>query len=206
MKKRLPLLIVLVMGIVFIIQYYIPSRPSQGLYRQALRWSFIMGLPAIAIAIDSLVRHHASRIRRRQPGWGDSLVYLGAALLMATAGLAGGVREGTLFMRLYTYAMAPMQATVFSLLAFYMTSAAYRSFRARTAEASLLLAAAFILMLGLIPLGAAIWNGIPVVSEWLLLVPNMAAKRGIGFGIGLGIVATALKIVLGIERSWMGGD
>ena len=206
MKKRLPIMIVMVLGIAFIIQYFIPSRPSQGFYSQALRWINILSLPSIVIAIDSLVRHHASRIRRRQPGWGDSLVYLGAALLMAAAGLAGGIREGSLFMRLFTYAMAPMQATVFSLLAFYMTSAAYRSFRARTAEAALLLASAFILMLGLIPLGAAIWPGIPVVSEWLLLVPNMAAKRGIGFGIGLGIVATALKIILGIERSWMGGD
>ncbi|HTY07655.1 MAG TPA: hypothetical protein VMF29_00690 [Candidatus Edwardsbacteria bacterium] len=204
--KRLPLLIVIVLGTVFVVQYFVPSRPSQGLYRQALRWSIVMGLPAIVIAIDSLVRHHAARIRRRQAGWGDSLVYLGAALLMAAAGLAGGVGEGSLFMRLFTYAMAPMQATVFSLLAFYMTSAAYRSFRARSAEATLLLASAFILMLGLIPLGAAIWRGIPAVSEWLLLVPNMAAKRGLGFGIGLGIVATALKIILGVERSWMGGS
>jgi hypothetical protein len=206
MKKRLPLTIVLVLGVVFICVYFIPSRPSQQLYRLSLRWAILIGLPAIVIAIDSLVRHHAGRIKRRQPGWGDSVVYLGAAVVMAAAGLAGGVKQGSLFMRLFTYALAPMQATVFSLLAFYMTSAAYRSFRARTAEATLLLAAAFVVMLGLTPLGAAVWPGIPAVSEWLLLVPNMAAKRGLGFGIGLGIVATALKIILGIERGWMGGD
>jgi hypothetical protein len=206
MKRQIPLYLVLVLGIIFVVQYFIPSRLSREFYDLTIRWDIIIGIPALAIAIDSLVRHHVTRIRLRKPNWQYSYVYLGAAMAMAAAGLIGGIRQGTLFMKLFTYAQAPMQGTVFSLLAFYMTSAAYRAFRARSAEATLLLLSAFVLMLGLIPVGAAIWGGIPALSEWLMQVPNMAAKRAIAFGVGLGMAATSLKIILGIERHWLGGE
>ena len=187
------------------VQFFIPSHPSQVAYNTMLEWDMALLVFATVIALDSLIRHHAQKIMRRQGQWGYSVVYLSAALLMTLAGFIGGTTDASFYMKLFQYAMSPMQTSMFAILAFYMASAAYRAFRARTAEATLLLISAFIVMLGLIPLGATIWGGMPRLSEWLMQVPNMASKRGITFGIGLGSVATSLKIILGIERNWLGG-
>jgi FG-GAP-like repeat len=107
--------------------------------------------------------------------------------------------------QLFFNIMIPIQATMFSLLAFYIASAAYRAFRARSVLATILLMAALIIMIRFVPLGP-LSDGVSALSAWLLKVPNMAAKRAIFIGVGLGMVATAIKVILGIERTYMGRD
>ncbi|MEO0225780.1 MAG: hypothetical protein ABIL05_02385, partial [candidate division WOR-3 bacterium] len=107
------------------------------------------------------------------------------------------------FMYTYINIIVPLQATMFALLAFFIASAAYRAFRAKTLEATLLLIAAAIVMLGRIPIGKMIMKEIPVVSDWILNVPQLAAKRGIQIGVYLGGIAMSLRIILGIERTYL---
>jgi hypothetical protein len=111
--------------------------------------------------------------------------------------------ENTMFRRFFDYILIPILATMFSLLAFFIASAAYRAFRARNLLASLLLFAALVVMIRFNP-----WLPYPdyiaKASNWLMNVPNMAAQRAIVVGVGLGMVATALKVILGIERNYMG--
>ena len=95
-----------------------------------------------------------------------------------------------------------MSATMFSLLAFFIASAAFRAFRVRSIEALLLAIAAFILMLGRVPIGNLIHPALPVVADWLMEVPQNAAKRGILMGAALGVMATGFRIILGIERTY----
>jgi hypothetical protein len=66
-----------------------------------------------------------------------------------------------------------------------------------------LLLAAVVIMLGRVPVGSLIWKGFPHVTEWIMAYPNAAAKRGIRLGIDLGLISMALRMILGIERSYM---
>jgi hypothetical protein len=113
--------------------------------------------------------------------------------------------NGPNFTWLFDNVVVPLDSTMFALLAFFMASAAYRTFRARTPEATVLLLVAVIVMVGRVPIGEMFSKHWPEVYQWFMMYPTIAAKRGIIFGVALGSIATSLRIILGIERSHLGG-
>ena len=123
-----------------------------------------------------------------------------AVAFMTSEGL-----NNTMFTNFADFVLTPILSTMFALLAFFIASAAYRAFRARNVLASLLLIAALIVMLRFNPyMPFGLPDYIAKLANWLMNVPNLAAQRAIVIGIGLGIVATSLKVILGIERGYMG--
>jgi len=206
MKRNIPLAICLGMGILMMIQFFVPHPASVAFYDLTTKWIRIVSAFALVLGVGSFVMYHTEKLRRRRTGWPYSIVALVAAAVSTVVGLAWGVKQTSPLQNyIFTPLLVPLNASMFAILAFYMASAAYRAFRARTKESALLLIAAFIVMLGMVPIGAAIWGKLPDLAEWILSVPNMAAKRAITFGVALGGIATALKVILGIERGWLGG-
>jgi hypothetical protein len=118
----------------------------------------------------------------------------------------GGIGEGTIFGWVYFHAQYPLQATMFSLLAFFIASAAFRAFRIRTFQASLLAVTAILVMIGRVPVGESLWASFPDFTEWIMNVPQLAGKRAIMIGAALGAISTALKVLTGLERTYLGGE
>ena len=207
MRRTGPLKLCLICGVVMIIQFFIPHRFSKNLFEEAVHWLIVCGVPALVIGYYSIFHVHWTKIRRKREGWGYSIIIFAAVIIVALIGFIWGIGEKSVFMKIYQYMTMTMQATMFSLLGFYMASAAFRSFKARTPEATLLLIVALVVMFGRVPIGESVFIKLklPNLVEWILMYPNMAAQRGIGLGVGLGIMATSLKIMLGIERGWLGG-
>jgi hypothetical protein len=219
-KRTIPLLIVLCLGLLGFLQDYVPHPASASLMDEMATWSLILSGFAALLGLYSLLHMHFSRIRRQLPGWGYSVfVFLGAVGMMAVGFFSDSIGTFTtqagkvdLYDWGYNYVYIPCAATVFSFLAFYMASAAFRTFRARNLAAGLLLVAAIIVMFGRVPLSETVseWafgnrQTIPGISEAIMDYPNMAAKRGILLGIALGLISQSLRIVFGVERSYLGG-
>ena len=220
-KRTIPLLLVLAFGLAGFGHDYIPH-PASNSFREEVTTGFvIIGGFGLFIGAYSLFHMHISRIRRRHPGWAYSVfVFLGAALMV----FLGLWNDGELmlvdpepgvltsFQWCYNFILVPCNATIFSILAFFIASAAFRTFRARNFSAFLLLAAAVVVMFGRVPIservGEALFNSpdsFARFSEILLNYPNLAAKRAILLGVSLGVISQSLRIIFGIERTYMGG-
>ncbi len=211
-KRTIPMIIAFVMGILMVFQYYVPHESSQDLLKVVTRWGMIISGFAMFIGAYSLFHMHWNRIKQKVAGWGYSIfVFLGAGITIIFGLINGGEffwndkQAGTMFDWIFDNVQVPAGATIFSILAFFMASAAYRTFRARNKEATILLIAAIIVMLGRVPIGTMISPYIPVAADWIMSVPNLAAKRAILIGVSIGVIATSIKIIFGIERAYLGG-
>jgi hypothetical protein len=215
-KRQIPLLIAFLLGISMLIQYYIPHSMSQELFTEFSNWAMIIGAFALVIGLSSLLHMHVGKIRRQVPGWGYSLVTVAALAITTAVGMYAGLQRPELnspilgsdspqTQWIYVNMLWPLGGTMFSILAFFIASAAYRAFRARTFEATVLLVAAMVVMLEVVPIKIFAAIKVPEVNNWIFTCPNMAAQRGIMLGVALSIVATSLRIIFGIERTYLGG-
>jgi len=193
---------------------FIPHSSSQSLYQEVIGWALIITPFALILSSFTLIQTHLTRIRRRVEHWQYSIFVFVGILMMVVIGIPFGP-QNPVFEWLFNNIQVPMDATMFSLLAFFIASAAYRAFRARTLEASLLLITALIVMLGNVPVGNLLWNslfswlpwedGASGMKQWILDNPNLSARRGIILGVSLGAISQSIRILLGIERSYLGG-
>jgi len=208
MRRQLPIFLVFLTGLIMVFQYFSPHPLSEFLFTYANDFVIVIGILALPIGIFSLLRNTVAKVRTDPKERIYSLATIAGFLVMVLSGLRRENTEssGTLYTNLFQYALVPAQATLFSMLAFYIASAAYRAFRVRTVLAGILLVTAFVVMLRLIPLPEPLssWNSDLV--RWILAVPNMASKRAIIIGVALGAISYSMKILLGIERSYMGRD
>lgn len=220
MKRQVPLALCFLFGIAMILTQFIPHTYSQALYKEVIAWGLIISPFALVLAVVTLIQTHAARIKRSAEHWQYSYIVFLGMLTMVVVGVPYGP-QNSVFVWLYDNVQVPMDATMFSLLAFFIASAAYRAFRARAFEATLLLITAMIVMIGNVPIGDLIWNkvlswtplassepladGASGIRQWILDIPNLAARRGIILGVGLGVISQSIRIILGIERSYLGG-
>ena len=198
-------------------QFFVPHKPFSGLQDLLNDWVQVIAAFAIWLGVLNLLKVSGDSVYKRERGWPYSVIIIAGFLGTSIVGFFFSGWDhfqdpGTPFDWIYWNLYNPLSATMFSVLAFYVASASYRSFRARNREATLLLLAGFLVMLGRTPAGDALTPFLPAgyrlsnLSDWIMNVPNKAGQRAIMIGIALGTVSTSLRLILGIERSHLGGE
>ncbi len=216
-------------GLYYVAEFFWPatngSNPLTPYQDSVASISTVIGAFAIGVGVISLLQLHTRAVARQRPGWGNSVVLIVMFLLMLVFGLlndyaphlrvlGSSVTSTDAFNFLFQGGLTNLGAATFSMIAFYIASAAYRAFRIRSLEATLLMGAALIVMLGSVFFGTVLTNWIPKapdnpwsnfrienIAQWLLMQVNAPAQRGILFGLTVGLLATSLRLWLSLERS-----
>lgn len=191
----------------------------------------------LGLGVFSLLSIHCKRLFRMQKDWAFSLVLLLCMVVMVLFGYANWIsRQGPAGAALsasmdkwttvnyvqdflFDGLLQQMDAAMFSIIAFYILSAAYRAFRIRSIEATILLATALVVMLSLMGAVEFSWNNmintmahnndaafiqnftLTSIRNWIGDNIQNPSLRAIDFGIGIGALAMALRLWLSLEKS-----
>ncbi len=218
MRKALPIAVAFITGMILVISFFTPEQgTAMGTMRaQVLLWGSIISGFTLVLGLVSLWRVNINAVQAKKKDWGFKLITLIAAIIMGVPALLPsswsplfGRNTSSIYDWLFTYLSTPMSQTMFAILAFYIASAAYRAFRTRSAEATLLLITACIVMFWRVPMGEAVLrsisDGLPdFINQYIMNGVNLSVQRAILIGASLGATANSLRILLGIERTYMG--
>ena len=260
MQRQGPIAVVILSALFSTITFFLKGADEIQTY--GILVAIVISGFALLLGVDSLILYHTRNIQR-----GNNTLFSGILLISFWVTVFWGLfawwrygspfAQNSTFMWLFINVYLPLDATMFSILAFYIASAAYRAFRARNTNALILLLTASTIMIGRVlysnivfPLAlsvflflAGFWiftntgrlygselvfrrflggllmggaiivlvppifkfvgSNIAAVTDWILSVPQNAAKRGMILGLSFGQVAFALRIMFGIERSWI---
>ena len=181
----------------FFVEHPVVNRAGMILTEGAV----VLAAFAMILGLLNLFAVHTARLRKRETGWAYSAILILTVLMMLIFGLGGPGSAPVTWIFRYVY--SPLQATIFSLLAFFVASAAYRAFRIRNWETALFVIAGLIVLLGQVPVGKLLWQQLPVLKDWILAVPVTAGTRGILLGVALGTVIAGLRFLLFMDRPYL---
>jgi hypothetical protein len=198
-----PMAIAIAVGLLMLVDFFFDEPHINALGRFFVESVVIVVAFALLLGLVNVMVVHVSRIFKRDEGWYYSIALVAMAAIVIVAGLPG--LDSTVVVWIFDNVQFPLQAATFSLLAFFVATAAYRGLRLRSLESAAFVVTAVVVLLGQVPLGRYLGEFLPRVKDWILNVPGTAGMRGIIIGVALGTIATGVRVLMGFDRPYGGG-
>jgi len=202
-SRTLSTVVAMSVGLLVLADFFISADPIDALGLYLIRTASVVAAFALVLGMVNVLTVHLGKMYGREKGWGYSMVLLGALFFTLAVGFLTGGPTSVWVQDLFETVLFPLEATLFSLLAFFIVTAAYRAFRVKSFETGLFVVFGILVLLGQVPVGAMLWDQLPVIRDWVLDVPALAGARGILLGVALGSVATGLRVLLGLDRPYV---
>lgn len=200
-KREVPLIIATLLALVMIASFFLNIPPLNNLATEAQRGIVPIAAAAGVVGGISLLLHQVQTVQKRRRNWRLSVIFIAVFFFFLATSLTPGIEA--IHKTLYTAIVGRTTEAMWGIIALFMVSIAYRAFKIKNLETLLFTLSCVIVLLGNAPIGE-ILPGSRSATEWLMNVPSMAGMRAIVIGLGLGIIAYGIRVMLGHERSVLG--
>jgi hypothetical protein len=188
------------MGALMLVDFFFDEPHINALGRFFVESVVIVVAFALLLGLVNVVVVHLRRILKRDEGWYYSIALVSVALIVIVAGIPGS--DSSVVAWIFDNVQFPLQASTFSLLAFFVATAAYRGLRLRSLESIAFVVTAVVVLIGQVPVGRYLSESLPQIKDWILNVPSTAGMRGIIIGVALGTIATGVRVLTGFDRPY----
>ncbi len=206
-KREVIFFISAIVAAVMILNFFFVISGLSPIAEQIQAWALVIQLVAVGLGAANLIRIHSRLVQRRVAGrWLYSAWFIGLFAILLILGL-GNLATGTVnpfYGWVFDNVYVSLGQTLYAITGFYIFSAAYRAFRARTVDAAILLIAGCFVILTNAPVGEVIWSGIPIIGRWMLDYGQVPAMRTFLITAAFGLLAFGFRALLGKERGFYG--
>jgi hypothetical protein len=212
-KRLLAVLIAGVSGLFVLLDFAGSGALVATAARTLVGWAALITAIALMIGILGMVGAHLERVRQRSADWGYSLVLLAGVLLVIVVGIlfplpgaAGFALPRSLaeepIHQLFTTVYEPLASSLLALLAFFALSAALRALGRRSADATVIVVVAALVLLSQLPPVYAL-PGVGVAVQWLNDYIALAGARGLLIGAAIGALVASVRVLLGFDLPYL---
>lgn len=201
MRRTLPTVLIVVVGLLLLADFVIINPSLAAVAGVLIEYLVLLSAAAAVAGGLSLVARHAGDLLHRRGERSSSLLVLVGMALILVAGFYPGSRgaDDGAVRWLVGALLAPLVAALFALLFIFLLMAARRGLALRMRETTVMLAAASLVVVLLLPLGGVLGSWLATAGSWVLAVPIGSVFRGLLMGVAIATAITAARLLLAVD-------
>lgn len=201
MRRSVPAAAVIVVGMLLLLDYVVIN-PTLAAVADLLIELLVLLAAGAALAggVALVLRHWTDVVERQADPLGSAVLLVGFGVILIAGLYPGSSGSADPAVRwLVAALLAPLIASLFALLFFFLLGAARRGLALRTREGSLMLAAAGLVVVLLLPIGGVPGDWLASAASWTLAVPIGGVFRGLLLGVAIVTAVHATRVLLALN-------
>ena len=203
MRRSIPAVLVVVVGLVLLVDYVLINPTladlASGLFALIV---LLAAAAALAGAATLVLRHWTDLAERRRDPLGSGVLLGGFAIMVLAGFYPGSTGASDPAVRwLVAALLAPLIASLFAMLFIFLLLAARKGLAQRTRQTAVMLGAAAVVIVLLLPLGGTVGQSLASLAGWAIDVPIGAVFRGLLIGVAILTAAHAARILLTVDSA-----